>query len=423
MDRYINRIIRSPLGRTIRSPETGGYALPEAYDTVKNMVFLLKPLYPREEPSRLFSRFEDETRYIQGLFRDAFNHPSSIQIDSYPVPFEREQKQRTLRMLVEGEGGIDRLITELEVACDDEAPYTQRWEVLGRIIVEGRTGNPLLVERLVQLLPSDMLPLRLLAVEAVGKVGDPLAIPHLFRVLHEDPHPDVRAMAGLALGQLGVREARLPLIQRATQCADVGEQHDLFCAIGLLGGLEQDAPGLNLAARGSSDPAPQLRAVVEACVTEGLEGLAGILYDYAGDRQERLACFSLLEHVKPQYSLPLLLPILDDPDEAVAANATQVAGLHIVGLQEGALRTEALSAFAELLNTSRRARCRAMAASVIGRVGDKSMIEMLDRRGIGDPDMLVRDTAERSRKRLEDRLLGYHRERNDGDIGVWGRVR
>lgn len=422
MERRINRIIRDLTGRVIRSPETGGFALPEAYEVARNTVFLLKPLYPGEEPPVLFRRFDDEMRYTQRIYRQAYNHPAAVQVDPYRVPFTAAQKQQAFRSLVEGEGGVERLVTELEVACDDDAPYPARWEVRDRILQEG-PGNPVLVERLVRLLGSETVVLRLLAVEVLSLVGDALVVPSLFKALHEDPHPDVRGFAGLALGILGIREARLPLIHRALQAPDAGERHDLFCALALLGGLGGEAPGLRLEADDLADPTADLRSTILVSVTEGLEGVAAILWDHQNPRGQRLACLSLLELASPRDVLPLLIPVSDDPDEIVAAGALQVAAVLIGRAQDDAVTKEAAAFFTRVLNESKRARSREIAAVMVGRLGNASVIEMLDRRGLGDPDFLVRDAAERALRLLEDRLYGRHRIRpiGDADVGAFWR--
>jgi HEAT repeat protein len=420
LERRINRVIRSNQGRVIRSAETGGYALPEAFEPTKNTVFLLKPMYPSEENSDLIRRFDDEMKYVQRIFRQASNHPAGVQIDSYDLPFSQEEKQQALTRLLDSETGEERPITELEVACDDEAPYLNRWLIRDQL-VNAKNLSPLVVEKTVRLLESDIVALRLLAVEILGYIGDALVVPALLKCLREDSHPDVRGFASLSLGRLQVFEARLPIANRALQAPDTGERHDHLSGLALLGGLGDTAPGIHLESEDPTDPTTDLRNMINISTSEGLPGITARLLDTNTPRGERLACISLIEITTPEDSLAILYSLFDDIDEHIRSSAMLVTAVHLLQIEELETGGEEMEHFANILNVERSARCRETAATILGKIGDKSVIPLVDRRGLGDPDFLVRDAAERSLRTIEDRLFGHHRVRSDADLGIWRR--
>ena len=420
MERRINRVIRNPQGRVVRSPETGGYALPEAFEPARNTVFLLKPLYPGEQHSDLVRRYDEEMKYVQRIFRQATNHPAGVQVDSYDLPFSPEQKQEAFQQLLKGEGGEGLLVTQLEVACDDEAAYTERWTAKDNLVHQ-TPRTPILIERIVRLLASDIVALRLLAVELLGQIGDSIVTTQLMKALYEDTHPDVRAFAAMALGRLGIREARLPIATRALQAPDVGERHDHLCAIALLGGLGDDTPGIHIVSEDPNDPTAALTEMVLVSTEEGLPGVIARLLDPASTRTQRLAALSLIELAPPEEALPALYSLFDEEDEHVRAAAMLIATVQLQESDDLEPGSPAMAPFADVLNKDRSARCREAAAAILGSLGDKSVITLVDRRGLGDPDFLVRDAAERALRQIEDRLFGHHRIRSDADLGIWRR--
>ena len=119
--------------------------------------------------------------------------------------------------------------------------------------------------------------------------------------------------------------------------------------------------------------------------------------------------------------MSILYSLFSDIDEHIRSSAMLVTAVHLLGMEDVETGGEEMDHFANILNSDRSARCRETAATILGKLGDKSVIPLVDRRGLGDPDFLVRDAAERSLRTIEDRLFGHHRVRSDADLGIWRR--
>lgn len=109
------------------------------------------------------------------------------------------------RLLLMGKSAVDPLV---EVArMGDERSRFIAVQLLGKI------GNPRAVEPLIEVLMSDSVPLRKAAVEALGKSADERCVLPLIDRLHEDPEPSIRAEATEALRLLRYFEAENALVE------------------------------------------------------------------------------------------------------------------------------------------------------------------------------------------------------------------
>jgi HEAT repeat protein len=71
------------------------------------------------------------------------------------------------------------------------------------------------------------------AANALGRLGDPRAIPHLMRLLADDPHDHVRIIAAGSLGWLNAEEA-IPLLVKRLDDPSVGPRSAAAEALGML---------------------------------------------------------------------------------------------------------------------------------------------------------------------------------------------
>lgn len=75
----------------------------------------------------------------------------------------------------------------------------------------GEVGGEDLVRPLAELARDPVSSVRLIAVEALGKIGGPEAVQVLMAVAKEDPSEDIRSLAVEALGSLAVQERKVVL--------------------------------------------------------------------------------------------------------------------------------------------------------------------------------------------------------------------
>lgn len=240
----------------------------------------------------------------------------------------------------------------IEVMCKNR-PSSREYETAVRTLA--RIGSGALDPLLEMLSPQNNVAMRLAAVEALGFMRDPNALPHLATVL-KDPSPGVRLSAARALGQYACRASADALltalkdvdvnvrIAAAQSLLQVESGSQLSVAIpGLLGALRDRAPSIRrnavslLAAIGDPRAAGDLvlalndrdeevrKAATEALVRIGKKA-ASHLIGALRDRNPAVRCSALqvLGKIGLREAVVYVTALLKDPDSSVRATAAEV---------------------------------------------------------------------------------------------------
>ncbi len=129
----------------------------------------------------------------------------------------------------------------LEALADPR--FNVRFEAI--ISIARMMPDPRLTAALIQILEGTELALTVVAAWALGRIGDPAAIPALRRALDSD-YRSVRAHSARALGALGDREIAPLLLERLLHEEDKGLQMAYASALGNLRVVEATGPLLQI---------------------------------------------------------------------------------------------------------------------------------------------------------------------------------
>ena len=250
----------------------------------------------------------------------------------------------------------------IEVMCKHR-PSSGEYETAVRTLA--RIGPESLDPLLEMLSPQNNAATRLAAVEALGFMRDPNALPHLAAVL-KDPSPGIRLSAARALGQFACRASADALL---TALKDVDVNVRIAAAQSLLqfeagSQLSVAIPGLLGALR---DRAPSIRRNAASLLAAiGDPRAAGELVLALNDRDEEVrkeATEALVRIGKKAASH--LIGALRDRNPAVRCSALQVLGK--IGLREAVLYVTALLKDAD-------SSVRATAAEVLKMFADENCV-------------------------------------------------
>ncbi len=185
----------------------------------------------------------------------------------------------------------------------------------------GEIGDGSLIDVLVPWLSDPRSEVRYAAVQALGFLGDPAAIPHLRARLQDDDR-GVRDMAGIHLERLEkLQEARSDLgssdpKRRAAACGALADARQTSAYGDLVALLDDEAAAVRAAA---AQALGSLRLAV------GTERLSGLLGDPAPEvRRSAATALGLLD---ARGSAPAIRKLLSDPDAGVRAAAAYAASL------------------------------------------------------------------------------------------------
>ncbi len=199
-----------------------------------------------------------------------------------------------------------------------------------------------------------------MALESLGKIGDPTAILPIMRLL-DDPSPDVRSAAAKAIGRVGGGAATgaVPALLRALSDPEEDVRHAAAQAIGEI------------------DPPPQnLGAVPDLLTSPRVE-------------VRRAAALAMIESDSPGW-LPIVRKAAQDPDATVRQRAVAVLG------ESGA--PSARSSLRERLRADKDAAVRAEAAYRLRTASDEESRAVLKRAAETDDNPSVRRWASQSQR-------------------------
>jgi sugar phosphate permease len=173
----------------------------------------------------------------------------------------------------------------------------------------GRMGDPQALPALREGLDSPYRSIRAHSARALGTLGDETVIPRLLENLEKEPDFSLRLAYGSALGKMRVQAAVPGLLTLLANCPDLENQQTTALAIGRVIGDEHDFIRL-LGQTGSSDPGT---AIAQALVDlkKGLADLDSGEYDLPGmldDASESFARSELAEGVTKLQAILRALP-------------------------------------------------------------------------------------------------------------------
>jgi HEAT repeat protein len=263
-----------------------------------------------------------------------------VQLFQFPVP-EANAKARkrltelgpkALPALIEGLGSWDNktfnqsmqvlqdigapALPAIEQTLGDPRMYARRWarELLGRMHSASDSAQAALRKGLAMENAMD----RASAAQALGVLKVASVAPQL-RALLADPDPDVVRAAGLALGQLGSKDAADAVFEALGRAYYPETRRDLATALANLG----DARGIPVLIRGLELEDDLVR---ESCF-EALFSATGIFegYEPLAPRPERLAAIARIQSRWTKEGEPALLLAHGKSDPKKAARAFKLA--------------------------------------------------------------------------------------------------
>ncbi|WP_438028123.1 HEAT repeat domain-containing protein [Sorangium sp. So ce233] len=314
-------------------------------------------------------------------------------------------------------------------------PATPPDEKLALVQLLGRTGSPRAQEVLLPLAKARSAPLRLAVIEALGaaraagKLGASVDAALLEAL--DDESADVRLRAAVALSRVAGPGSARALLQRLTVAAeqdrgalgialsgalsrvaddakdgrDKGLVQDVAAAIASapdaardaliegLGRMPGQAAGAALAGMAAAAPIDDRRKIAESLA--GHPEAAAALRKLAGDADPGVRANAIwsLGAVGDKDALPLLPPLLKDPDAAVAGNAAGAIGR--IAARAGQPARAAAALCGALADARPYVRANALAGLTVARARCD---------GAAARDLLARDPAEAVRLAAADHL-------------------
>src|SRR5690606_21038269 len=174
------------------------------------------------------------------------------------------------------------------------------------------------IDRLVRALGDPAWWVRMRSVEALEQIGPTAESP--LSVALDDPDPELRIRAAVALERLGVPTRLMDTIEGGE---DTPDTHAMLVKFGVAGARELLAEHLH-------HPAPRVRRAIIAAIREAeRRDLGTELVELAradADPGLRADAFDALHALAVREAVPAALDALGDPDERVRASATGLIG-------------------------------------------------------------------------------------------------
>ncbi|HEX2573710.1 MAG TPA: M1 family aminopeptidase [Polyangia bacterium] len=246
---------------------------------------------------------------------------------------------------------------------------------------------------------------RVRAARALGKAGDPLALPALARAMVEDPVWSVRGEAALAIGQLRVEAARDALVG-AVRVETHHKARRLL--VRALGEFRHDRIAAQAAAQVlSGDPSYFVEAEAAIALgrtrTEGaLEALLGGLGIPSYLEVRRSACLTGLGELRDERAFSVALEEAA-PGKPPTSRRAALALIATLGDEHPGLRRRALEALAGHL-TDPDFRVRIAAIEALRTLGDARALAPLARVESADLEPRVRRRAREASRALQEGL-------------------
>ncbi len=291
-------------------------------------------------------------------------------------------------------GGEEEVELLLKRFDDPEYPADHKADL---ILALGELRRPTAVDRLIRIAgsPDEDKTRRTYAADALGKIGDPRAVPVLKSLFAADDAL-LRAYAATALGQFDLEEARQLLIQGLR---DPNVRVRIAAAKGLANPRAGEAVD-TLKYKAARDPEPQMRTQAIQSLGaigngEALEFLKKALLDEKEPLPARSAVLDSLVGKDPGPVLDTLRALVDQQWESANPRLLEYASQKLSRLKEPRLRDLFLR-FLESKNYLLRIHGIRGLATIEARE-QRGRIEGLSR---GDPHPAVRRTAELILNRL-----------------------
>ena len=201
------------------------------------------------------------------------------------------------------------------------------WEAPIRVIAAealGELGDLKAVQPLAQALTEDEdASVRKASADALAKLGDLEAVPFLAKALLSDPDPGVRLAAVNALRSLGGSQAIGDLVRALFSDLDANVRLDIVRALVELAGQEA-VPAFAQALLDDADPSVRIAALSALYELAGEKGLTTYLEALLSDEEAavRMEIISVLRDLRSIESVEALIDILrSDPDPDVRKEA------------------------------------------------------------------------------------------------------
>ncbi|HVG18998.1 MAG TPA: HEAT repeat domain-containing protein, partial [Blastocatellia bacterium] len=340
--------------------------------------------------ARLYDRYEklyQEGTYIADLARGAVNEPGVRNLLD-AIEHVSGDTLRSLALVLgwlKGEA-VERALARLL------GQSTARKEVVEALVRHGERVTQLLIEQL----QAEEVETRKAAIIALGRIGDPGAVPVLVQSLTDGG--ELSVVAAGALGKIGDRRAFVALLDLIGH-PDAAVRQAAIAAINSLGHPEMAARAMRLL----DDPDPLVReSAVKIAGYFGYAECADLLLDRCRDEEEgvrraavehlpyledgrvvpalvdaiengtprvRAAAANAFGQVESAVALPHLLAALSDPDPWVRYFATRSIGRHRY--------TESLDALTRMAQTDDASHVRIAAVDSLGKVDDPRAANVL----------------------------------------------
>ncbi|WP_434046401.1 MULTISPECIES: HEAT repeat domain-containing protein [Sorangium] len=371
-----------------------------------------------------------------GALGDPAALPSVLELLGDADPSVRREAIRAATALLDPARPDGRAVDPARALLVD--PATPPDEKLALVQLLGRTGSPRAQEVLLPLAKARSAPLRLAVIEALGaaraagKLGASVDAALLEAL--DDESADVRLRAAVSLSRVAGPGSARALLQRLTVAAeqdrgalgialsgalsrvpddakdgrDKGLAQDVAAAIGSapdaardaliegLGRMPGQAAGAALAGMAAAAPIDDRRKIAESLAGHAAHaGATAALRKLAGDADPGVRANAIwsLGAVGDKDALPLLAPLLKDPDAAVAGNAAGAIGR--IAARAGQPARAAAALCGALSDARPYVRANALAGLTVARARCD---------GAAARDLLARDPAEAARLAAADHL-------------------
>lgn len=281
--------------------------------------------------------------------------PTALELLGDVDPTVRKEAIRAASALLDPDKPDGRAVDPASAALVD--PDTAADEKIALVQLLGRTGSPRAQGVLLPLLKARAQPIRLAALEALGamKGASPEVEAALLRAL-DDESVDIRLRAAMSLATASGPGAAALLLSRLEISAEQDRGAIGVALSGALSRVSEPALAAKVGALISSAPdgardalieglgrmkGPAAGAVLSQWITAGIDDRRKVAEALAGHPEEEASLSKLIADADPgvrasaawslgavgkKSAITLLMPLLQDPDAAVAGNAAAAIG-------------------------------------------------------------------------------------------------